>query len=79
MTGVPFFIGKRTGTKLLDKLIQKNGRLRQLQSIESQNEFFVSFAVRMLGLLPGYLVGMYLGASNSEPCWGCSRPFLLLP
>lgn len=64
MTGVPFFIGKRTETKLLDKLIQKNGRLRQLQSIESQNEFFISFAVRMIGLLPGDLVGMYLGASN---------------
>ena len=25
MTGVPFFIGKRTGTKLLDKLIQQTG------------------------------------------------------
>ena len=64
MTGVPFFIGKLTGTKLLDKLIQKNGRLEQLQRIESQNEFFISFAVRMIGLLPGDLVGMYLGAGN---------------
>ena len=64
MTGVPFFIGKKSGSKLLNKLIQKNERLKQLQNLESQNEFFVSFAVRMVGLLPGDLVGMYFGAGN---------------
>ncbi len=64
MVGIPFFIGKRAGAKLLNWLAQKNERLRQLQDFESKNDFFISFAVRMIGHLPNDLVGMYLGASN---------------
>lgn len=64
MAGIPFFIGKRVGAKLLNQLIQKNERLRQLQDFESRNEFFISFAVRTIGIFPSDLVGMYLGASN---------------
>lgn len=64
MTGIPFFIGKRVGAKQLNRIIKKNKRLRQLQEFESKNEFFISFAVRMVGHLPNDLVGMYMGASN---------------
>ncbi len=62
MTSVPFFIGKRAGTDLLDQLVRKNKRLELLRDTPKQNEFFFSFAVRMIGLLPGDLVGMYSGA-----------------
>lgn len=64
MTGIPFFIGKRVGAKLLNQIVQKNERLRRLQAFEKKNEFFISLAVRMIGHLPNDLVGMYLGASN---------------
>ncbi len=33
-----------------------------LRDAPKQNEFFFSFAVRMIGLFPGDLVGMYSGA-----------------
>jgi len=62
MTSVPFFIGKRAGANLLDKLVQKNKRLELLRDAPKQNEWLFSFAVRMIGLLPGDLVGMYSGA-----------------
>ncbi len=62
MTSIPFFIGKRAGTNLLDQLVRKNKRLELLRDVPKENEFFFSFAVRMIGLLPGDLVGMYAGA-----------------
>ncbi len=62
MTSVPFFIGKRAGSNLLDQLVRKNKRLELLRDAPKQNEFFFSFAARMIGLLPGDLVGMYSGA-----------------
>ncbi len=61
MTSVPFFIGKRPGSDLLDPLVRKNKRLDLLLDAPKQNEFLFSFAVRMIGLLPGDLVGMYSG------------------
>lgn len=62
MTSVPFFIGKKAGADLLDQLVQKNTRLELLRDAPKQNGFLFSFAVRMIGLLPGDLVGMYSGA-----------------
>lgn len=64
MTSVPFLIGRRAGSKALDKLIQKNAKLEMLKDVPSKNELFISFFVRIVGLLPGDLVGMYLGASG---------------
>jgi len=61
MTSVPFFIGKKAGAELLDHLLQKNKRLELLRDAPKQNEWLFSFAVRMIGLLPGDLVGMYSG------------------
>jgi len=62
MTSVPFFIGKRAGAKMLDQLARKNKRLELLRDAPKQNGFIFSFVVRMIGLLPGDLVGMYSGA-----------------
>ncbi len=64
MTVIPYLIGRKEGQELLVKLQQKSEKLELLQSLSQQNGFFVSFFVRMVGLLPGDLVGMYLGASG---------------
>ena len=64
MTSIPFWIGKRSGTKMMDRLVQKNPKLELLRSIPKRNEWFVSFAVRIVGILPSDLVSMYLGASD---------------
>ena len=64
MTVIPYFIGKKAGKDVLAKLLAKNSKLELLRDTSNKNGFFVSFFVRIVGLLPGDLVGMYLGASG---------------
>lgn len=64
MTSIPFLIGKKAGTNALKHLVKKNPKLEILQDAPNRNEIFSSFFVRIVGLLPGDLVGMYLGASG---------------
>lgn len=64
MTSVPFLLGKKAGSTMLDRLVQKNRKLELLRDMPKRNEWLTSFVVRMIGLLPGDLVGMYLGASG---------------
>lgn len=64
MTSVPFFIGKKAGSALLDRLARKNRKLELLRDLPRQNEWLTSFAVRIVGCLPADLVSMYLGASG---------------
>ncbi len=64
MTTVPFLMGKKAGADVLVQLRKKSQKLELLQELQSKNEFFVAFFVRIIGMLPGDLIGMYLGASN---------------
>ena len=64
MTTIPFYIGKKAGSRLLGELVKKNSKLELLRDTQNKNEFFVSFFLRMVGLLPADLVAMYLGASG---------------
>ena len=64
MVSIPFFIGKKAGSKTLDNIVHKNPKLEIIKDIPNKNEMFVSFFVRIVGLLPADLVGMYLGASG---------------
>ncbi len=64
MTTIPFLMGKKAGADVLVQLRKKSQKLELLQDLQSENEFFVAFFVRVIGMLPGDLVGMYLGASN---------------
>ncbi len=64
MTTIPFYIGKKAGSRLLGELAKKNSKLELLRDTQNKNEFFVSFFLRMVGLLPADLVAMYLGASG---------------
>ena len=64
MVSIPFFIGKRAGKDTMNKLVAKNPKLEVLREAPSKNELFVSIFVRLVGMLPGDLVSMYLGASG---------------
>ncbi len=64
MTTIPFLMGKKAGADVLVQLRQKNQKLELLQDLQSENEFFIAFIIRTIGMLPGDLVSMYLGASN---------------
>ena len=66
MTSVPYFIGKKAGKGLVEKLIQKKPKLEAICRLPAKNGFFVSFLVRMIGLLPADFVGMYLGVVKNQ-------------
>lgn len=64
MASLPYWIGRSKGQKLLHQLCEKYPKLEMLRSIPNQNEFSISFLIRLLGCLPLDVVSMYLGASG---------------
>ncbi|MGM9641774.1 MAG: TVP38/TMEM64 family protein [Eubacteriales bacterium] len=64
MTIIPYLIGRKSGSKAIAKLTEKSRKLELLHDASNRNGFFVSFFVRIVGLLPSDLVGIYLGASG---------------
>lgn len=64
MTSIPFFVGRLAGRGFLSRLTDRYPKLEVLRQIPRKNPFFVSFFVRMIGLLPADGVGMYLGAGR---------------
>ena len=69
MTTIPFLIGKRSGVKMMDRLIKRNSKLEILRSVPKQNELLISFFVRCVRVLPSDLVSMYLGANRFHYVW----------
>ena len=61
---IPYLIGRKAGTPLLERLVAKKPKLAIIRDFPSQNDLFVSFFVRIVGCLPGDLVCMYLGADR---------------
>ena len=66
MISVPFFIGKKAGAHSVEALMNRNKKLEILLDMQSKNEIWVSFFIRMIGLLPADIVAMYLGASGMK-------------
>ena len=64
MVTIPYLIGRKAGTPMLERLIAKNPKLAIIRDFPSQNDLFVPFFVRIVGCLPGDLVCMYLGADR---------------
>lgn len=64
MASLPYWIGRSKGQNLLLQLCEKYPKLEMLRSIPNQNEFLISFLIRLLGCLPLDVVSMYLGASG---------------
>lgn len=64
MTSIPFFVGRRAGKALLGHLAEKSEKLQHLQHLSPDRVFVTCLSVRIVGLLPGDLVGMACGASG---------------
>lgn len=64
MTTVPFWIGRRGGASMLEKLTRKYKKLDLLRDAPKENEFLFTLCLRILGILPSEPVSMYLGACN---------------
>ena len=64
MATLPFLIGRKNGSGLLLKLTEKYPKLSVLRKLPSENGFFLSVVIRLMGCLPGDVVSMYFGASG---------------
>lgn len=64
MTTIPYFIGRKAGTGKIAQLVQKYPRLEILRDAPSRNGFFTAFFVRIIGILPSDIIGMYLGSTG---------------
>ena len=64
MATVPFWIGKKAGVGLVDELTAKHPKLAFMKEIPNQNPAFLSFFVRIIGILPSDIIGAYLGATG---------------
>ena len=61
---IPYYIGRFSGHDLADQIIVRNKWLGRINEYQSKNAFFVSFLLRVVAILPGDIVSMYLGASG---------------
>ncbi len=64
MTTIPYFIGKSGGMQKIERLSADHPKLQMVMDIQSKNDLFVCFFIRIVGLLPADMVAMYLGASG---------------
>ena len=51
-------------SKMLENLFRKHPKAAMLKSLRAGHDFFFALLVRLLGVLPGDLVGAYMGASG---------------
>lgn len=59
-----YFIGRVSGRSAADRLLAKHPRAAVYLGAKHENDFFVSFFLRIISLLPCDLVSLYLGAIN---------------
>lgn len=64
MVSIPYSVGSANGTEMLENLFRKHPKAAMLKTLRAGNDFFFALLVRLLGVLPGDLVGAYMGASG---------------
>ena len=67
---IPYWIGRASGAEFADKLCKKHPKLDEIIGEGSNNNFFMSFFLRVISCLPGDAVSMYFGA-RKVPFWTC--------
>lgn len=59
---IPYFLGKFTGTSMVDTLKKKFKAIQKLDDFAGANEMEMTFAVKLSGVLPGDLSSLVFGA-----------------
>lgn len=62
---VPYWMGRLAGKEWVDSLLIKYKKARELEKILSENEWFLSYILRVVNILPGDIVSMFLGAARA--------------
>lgn len=61
-TAVPYWIGWYSGAGIINRLTKKYPRLQVLDTFKNENQWFLSFFIRVIGFLPCDAVSVMLGA-----------------
>lgn len=59
---LPYMLGKKIGSEAANNITEKYPRAEAFRKFCSGNDFFFSFIVRLIGLLPCDIVSIYMGA-----------------
>ena len=72
MLTIPYLLGRRIGTGLVEALIRKYPKAKLLQQLSRGNEFQFAMLARLISVLPADPLSMYMGATGMS-----YAPFLL--
>lgn len=61
---IPYFLGRFAEREFVEKLVNKHKSAEKLKQYKSENEFFISFILRVINITPCDLVSMLLGSMN---------------
>lgn len=62
---IPYWLGKLAGREWMQKFIRRYKKAAQAEKICSGNAWFSSFILRVVNLLPGDIVSLFLGAMDT--------------
>lgn len=64
MVTIPYLIGKKIGSRAVERIVAKYPKAAQLQKFRRKNDVFIVFFVRLVGILPCDIISLYMGAVN---------------
>ena len=66
MVTIPYFIGKRSGKELSQKILSRFPKAGLIKTFRDKNDFMFTLIVRLIGLLPCDIVSLYFGACQTN-------------
>lgn len=64
MITIPYLIGSASGAETVRRIEEKHPKAALLRDFRAQNDWMFALIVRVLGPLPGDLIGAYMGAAG---------------
>ena len=64
MITIPYLIGSASGAEAIRRIEEKHPKASLLRDFRAQNDWMFALLVRVLGPLPGDLIGAYMGAAG---------------
>lgn len=61
---VPYWIGRVSGSNSAGRFLAKHPKLSEMMEKNANNSFFKAFFLRVIAILPGDAISMYLGATK---------------
>ncbi len=66
MVTIPYFIGKRNGRELSQKILTRFPKAGLIKDFRDDNDFMFTLITRLIGLLPCDIVSLYFGACQTN-------------